>query len=97
MPPTINAQIVTAIEKLSDKLDVLSKSVEVHHALGREECKKLDQLFEDIHGNGKLGLRRDVDDLQRWMGGSKRLTWIIATACVGSLAGAVITFVGNLR
>ena len=93
MPPTINAQIVTAIEKLSEKFDELARSVEVHHALGREECKKLDQLFEDIHGNGKRGILREVDELQRWMGGNRRLMWIMVSATVASLVGAVITFV----
>ena len=91
-----SASTSVAIAKLAEKMDSLSDSVITHHAQDAEKCRKLDQLYADIHGNGKRGMKVEIEELKTWMGGSKRFVWIMVTSAVGSLVGALITILTSM-
>ena len=86
-----NTEVLQAIQKLDCKVENLNDSVVAHHAVDAEKGKILDKLYLDIHGNGKKGMKLEMEELKAWMGGSKKLAWIMVTAAVGSLTGALIT------
>ena len=69
-----NAEVLKVVEKIDEKLDALTESVIVHHAQDEDKCKKLDQLYIDIHGNGKRGMKVEIEQLKAWMGDQEKQT-----------------------
>lgn len=80
--------------KMDSKFDALSTSVTEHHAKDLDKCAKIDQLYMDIHGdgNGKKGLRREVDAILAFMEGRRKMDWIV----IGAAVSAVGAFAANL-
>lgn len=99
---TTNAEIKVIVEQLSEqmksfieKFDDLNKAVISHHALDAEKCAKIDMLFQDVHGdgNGKKGIRRELDRVLEFIDTAKRFMWIVIGATATTVIGAIITII----
>lgn len=76
------------------KNDIANLETQIHN--NHVETKaSIDKLSGAIMGNHGVGLKTQVDRLERWAGAVKRFTWIILTAIVVSGVGLAFN-IGHL-
>ena len=80
------------IEEMKSDIKELKTLVRYNHIDTRNS---LDKITESLIGNGKVGLKVQVDRLENWTGTIKRLLWIILTAIVVSGVGLSFAYQHN--
>lgn len=58
-------------------------------------CDKVDDIHKCVYGNSnpERGLAFRVTDAEKFIGGQKRLIWIIVTASVGSMVASIFALI----
>ena len=60
--------------------------------LGRIESD-LRRLYNDIHGNGRGGMREDIVELRTQVSMNTKVVWVVLGVVLANLAGVVYRFI----
>lgn len=85
-------EVKEIVERMEDKVGVLSVQLAAHIAADQANLERLSELWGSIHGdgNGRRGIRRELDDVRRIMERYERLSGIITAAAITSAITAAI-------
>lgn len=89
------AEVKVVIDTLSLKVDSLSARIIEHTAADEANRSLLLELKNDVRGdgNGKRGIRRELDDVQRTLARYERVTGVATAAAVTAAISALVTMV----
>lgn len=85
-------EVKEIVERLDEKLEAITVQLAGHIASDKANAERLTTLWEAIHGNGngKRGIRRELDDVKRFMDRYERLSGIITAAAITSAVTAIV-------
>lgn len=76
------ATIASVLEAITE----LQIDLKTHIALESENTKKTAEMYKMlVTGNGVPSLQERVRNLENWVGGERRIVWIVITGIVGDL------------
>lgn len=92
------AEMKGIAERLEQKMNESAIQMATHMAVDQANTEKLSKLWSDVHGdgNGKRGIRRELDDVKYVMRRYESLSGLITAAVITSVITSVITVVVGL-
>lgn len=74
------------IGSVLDAINELQFDLKTHIALEAENTKKTAEMYKMlVTGNGVPSLQERVRNLENWVGGERRIMWIVITGIAGDL------------
>lgn len=85
-------EVKIIVERLDEKVEAMTVQLAAHMATDKANTEKLTALWQDVHGdgNGKRGIRRELDDVKHVMSRYERLSGIITAAAITSAVTAAV-------